>query len=191
MGVVNNLLVRSGGEVYVSAFTATIRLLVFLKLPTIGISQGLLPIAGYNYGSGRHDRVRAAVRAAFFSTAIYTFLALLIMRLFPPFLLRLFSSDPQLLSTGLEVVSICSWGLIGSCLYGVGSTFYQAIGKPGQALAINLSPSGIGVPMMLALEGLYGTSGVLVGYPGGFIGALIISMVVLALGVSKLEKQRT
>jgi putative MATE family efflux protein len=58
MIIVNNLLRTHGGTDAISAFGLTQRILMLFMMPIFGITQGLAPIIGYNYGAEKHRRVR-------------------------------------------------------------------------------------------------------------------------------------
>jgi putative MATE family efflux protein len=56
--IVNNLLRTNGGTDAISAFGLTQRILMLFMMPIFGVTQGLAPIIGYNYGAEKHHRVR-------------------------------------------------------------------------------------------------------------------------------------
>jgi Na+-driven multidrug efflux pump len=60
--IVNNLLRTYGGTDAISAFGLTQRILMLFMMPIFGITQGLAPIIGYNYGAEKHHRVYEVLR---------------------------------------------------------------------------------------------------------------------------------
>ncbi|MGI6031247.1 MAG: MATE family efflux transporter [Eubacteriales bacterium] len=60
--VFNNSLDIYGGKMYVSSMTILTACMQMASMPLQGLTQGAQPIIGYNYGAGRYDRVRTAVR---------------------------------------------------------------------------------------------------------------------------------
>jgi putative MATE family efflux protein len=62
MIIVNNLLRTHGGTNAISAFGLTQRILMLFMMPIFGITQGLAPIIGYNYGAKKQHRVRDVLR---------------------------------------------------------------------------------------------------------------------------------
>ena len=47
----------SGGETVVAVYAIISRMLMFALFPVIGITQGFIPIAAFNYGAKNYDRV--------------------------------------------------------------------------------------------------------------------------------------
>ena len=56
--LVNNILFVLGGESAITVYAIISRMLMFASFPIFGITQGFLPIAGYNYGAKNWERVR-------------------------------------------------------------------------------------------------------------------------------------
>lgn len=70
--IVNNLLGSYGGYLYISAYGVTNKLILFLMMPLLGTVQGLQPIAGYNFGAKKFDRVKRALGVTtLFSTVLH------------------------------------------------------------------------------------------------------------------------
>ncbi len=70
----NNILFNLGGETSVTAYAIVGRMLMFALFPIYGITQGFLPIAGYNYGAKNFERVRLTIITAL-NTSTYTAVA--------------------------------------------------------------------------------------------------------------------
>lgn len=62
--LVNNLLFNLGGESAVAVYAIISRLLMFSLFPILGITQGFVPIAAYNYGANNKKRVEHVIRTA-------------------------------------------------------------------------------------------------------------------------------
>ncbi|MDR2190796.1 MAG: hypothetical protein LBP53_06585 [Candidatus Peribacteria bacterium] len=56
--VINNLLRTHGGTSAISTFGMAQRILMFFMMPLFGVTQGLAPIIGYNYGAQQYYRVQ-------------------------------------------------------------------------------------------------------------------------------------
>src|SRR5690606_24217990 len=59
--LMNNILFNIGGEASVAAYGIIGRMLMFALFPVLGVTQGFLPIAGYNYGAHQFQRVRESI----------------------------------------------------------------------------------------------------------------------------------
>ena len=60
----NNILFDLGGEAMVAVYAIIGRMLMFALFPVFGVTQGFLPIAGYNYGAEKYRRVRESINTA-------------------------------------------------------------------------------------------------------------------------------
>ena len=60
----NNILFDLGGEAMVAVYAIIGRMLMFALFPVFWVTQGFLPIAGYNYGAHKYDRVKESINTA-------------------------------------------------------------------------------------------------------------------------------
>ena len=59
--ILNNAMIRYGGEISVSVYGIINRMMMLTNFPVIGITQGFIPIAGFNYGAQKWDRVKEVI----------------------------------------------------------------------------------------------------------------------------------
>src|SRR5699024_8444260 len=62
--LLNNILYNLGGASSVTVYAIIGRMLMFALFPVLGITQGFLPIAGFNYGANKYQRVRQTINTA-------------------------------------------------------------------------------------------------------------------------------
>ena len=62
--LMNNILFDLGGEASVTMYAIVGRMLMFALFPVLGVTQGFLPIAGFNYGAKKYSRVRESINTA-------------------------------------------------------------------------------------------------------------------------------
>ena len=62
--LMNNILFDLGGEESVTVYAIIARMLMFALFPVLGVTQGFLPIAGFNYGAAKYSRVRKSINTA-------------------------------------------------------------------------------------------------------------------------------
>lgn len=191
--LVNNALraqAASDAEVAIAAFGIVNRLLIFALLPLFGIAQGFQPIAGYNYGAGQFTRVRAVLmRAGLASTMIAGFFFILFM-IMPGALMRAFTTDPDLVVLGTEVVRIVVMvvPLVGFQV--VGATYFQALGKVGPAFFLSLSRQVVFlVPLMIILPPIFGVNGVWFSFPIADVLAAAVTFLWLRGSLRRLPRE--
>ena len=59
-----------GGEIAISVYGLATRMTMFALFPLIGIAQGFMPIAGYNFGAKKYERVSKVINTALTSGVI-------------------------------------------------------------------------------------------------------------------------
>lgn len=152
----------------VAAFAVVTRVMMFAFSFVLGINQGFQPVAGYNYGAQRYDRVR---QSYLFTMTLSTLLLLLISAagyLFAPAIIRLFrDEDPQLVAIGVQVLR---YQCLAFTAIGVPTTtnmLFQVIRMPIRSTLISIGRQGlfflpalILLPRFLGLQGLMLTQAV-------------------------------
>ena len=128
--VLNNRLMLYGNELSITVFAVYHRTAMFIFMPIYGIVQGMQPIAGYNYGAKKFDRVKHVIKLATIAGSSISLLGFVLLFFFPSLVIGIFTSDPRVLSLGTRGLRIMSivFPLIPAQM--VGSTTFQALGKP-------------------------------------------------------------
>jgi putative MATE family efflux protein len=97
-----NSILSAFGSLALAAIGITIRISDLAFMPIFGVSQGLLPIVGFNFGACLWNRLWRAVKLASGGLALFMAMALLILEIFAPNLIGIFSDDPELLAIDLS-----------------------------------------------------------------------------------------
>lgn len=179
--VLNNSLYSFGGELSLAAYGIVSRVLMFANFPVLGISQGFLPIVGFNFGAKKLDRVSDVTRLALNSATIIAGFLFLGVMIFTRPLAALFSNDPALLERAVPAIRMVflATPLLATSL--IGSAFFQAIGQARLAMILALSKQGfLLIPLLLILPHFMGIEGIWYSFPLADIGAAIISVRQLA-----------
>lgn len=164
-----------GGDLYVGIMTVTNSIREILILPVSGIGSGAQPVIGYNYGAEKYRRVLQGINFNAIVGAVYNFIAWMLIISFPRFWFGIFSSDPQLLEAGVEVLKIYFFGFVLMSLQFAGQAAFQALGDARHAIFFSLLRKAfIVVPLTLLLPRLgFGVYGVFMAEPiSNFIGGI-------------------
>lgn len=164
--ILNNSLVKYGGDIAVSAMGIVNSFIMFLIVPIFGINQGAQPIIGYNYGANQFKRVKKTLTLAIAAATVISIIGFLIVELFPKYCVMLFCRDNeellQLTSRALRIV-MALMPIVGYQM--VSSNYFQAVGKPKQAMFLSLSrqvifliPALLILPRFLQLDGVFWAS---------------------------------
>ncbi len=176
--VANNSLGYYGGDIAISVYGVIQRVLRFSIMPMFGIVQGFQPIASYNYGAHNYKRVIEVIKTSLKALIIYATAVIILVQLFPGPIIRLFNSDPELLSLGKKALRIVMimMPLIG--IQVISGSMYQALGKPKPALIVSMSRQTLFlIPLILILPGMFnlGLMGVYLAFPIADALAIILS----------------
>lgn len=162
----NNILFDLGGETSVTAYAIVGRMLMFALFPVYGITQGFLPIAGYNYGANKYDRVKEAISTALKYAVGLGILVFVVLMTFPEAITTLFTSDAEVLK---ETPTAMRWVFAVTPIVAIqliGAAYFQAIGKAVPALLLTLTRQGfIFIPLIFILPRFYGELGVWIAFP--------------------------
>ncbi|MCG8306569.1 MAG: MATE family efflux transporter [Cytophagales bacterium] len=173
--VLNHTLFNYAGEMGISIYGIVNRVMMFALFPIIGIVQGFLPIAGYNYGAKNTKRVKSSINVSIKYAIILATLILIIIISFSENVVTAFTSDSALIrdsSFALIYVFMMS-PLIAVQM--VGSGYFQAIGKALPALLLTMTKQGFFlIPLVLFMPKFYGLNGIWYSFPiADFLSALV------------------
>jgi len=184
--LMNNILYNYGGEVSVTAYAIVGRMMMFSLFPVYGITQGFLPIAGYNYGAKNFKRVKEVISLAIKHASFFATLVFLVLMIFPEQITKVFTSDIDVIK---ETPAAMRWVFLATPIIAIqliGAAYFQGIGKAKIGLILALLRQGIlFVPLILILPLFFGETGAWMSFPISDLLATIITGVVLIREVKK------
>lgn len=164
--MMNNTLFAYGGETAISVYGIISRVMMFANFPVLGVTQGFLPIAGYNYGAQHWKRLRSVIILSILagtSIALVTFACII---LFPSAISSLFSHEEDLLQQTAPAIMIVFLSQPLITIQLIDSAYYQAIGKALPALLLTLTKQVIFlIPLILILPQFWGLDGIWYAFP--------------------------
>lgn len=186
--VLNNSLFYYGGELAISTYGILNRIMMIVNFPVLGVTQGFLPIAGYNYGAQNWKRVQESIKAAILygtGVALIVFIAVMV---FTQALVGIFTSDELLLSQTPSAIKIALLATPLLCMQLIGAAYYQAIGKALPALLLTLTKQGFClIPLILILPPIFGIYGIWYAFPIADLLTAGIVMRYLQKGIKQLN----
>ena len=106
--VLNTVLQRYGGpglgDTLVTCATVVQSYLLVITMPLGGITLGTQPVISFNYGAGRPDRVRRAMRDIVFLCLCFVALMMVVTHTLSPLFVRLFTSDADLAARSVTYI---------------------------------------------------------------------------------------
>jgi len=168
LAVVANIFVNKiSGNYSDSAQAATSVVTRIMMLPSfamIGFGQGFQPVAGFNWGAKRYDRVKESFRFSCITGVIFTAVASVLIGIYAKQIILLFTDADT------EMVRIGSLCLITQCISMslsawviVVNMLYAALGKPVGAIFLGITRQGVCfIPVLFILPTFFGINGLAV-----------------------------
>lgn len=175
----------------VAAVSVVTRLFLLVFAVCLGVGQGMMPVAGYNYGSEKYDRVLSAYR---FSMLLATFLMLVIsipMMIFAPQLIGFFRNDREVIAIGTVALRAQSAVLVLHGLITCTILILQALGKSFSASLLASARQGVFfLPLIFLLPSYFGIESVIFVQPIAD-GLTFLFAIPFAVHATKHLKQKT
>ena len=135
--------------------------MIFMSF-VIGLSQGLQPIASFNYGAGKKGRVKEAYIKAVSIGAVLAVIAFLMFQFFPRQIISIFGDGSELYyQFAIRYFHVFLFFTFVNFMQPITSNFFTAIGKPkvGSFLALTrqilfLLPLILLFPLFLGIDGI-------------------------------------
>ena len=134
----NNVLSVTGGDIYISVMTIVSSVRQLVETPIHAMSEGSSPILSYNYGARRPIRVRKAGMVMGAMILAYSAVIWSIIILEPRPLIRIFSSDAQLIKDAVPALNQYFAAFIFMDLQYMGQTVFKSLNKKKQAIFFSM-----------------------------------------------------
>ena len=192
--VLNNQLLRYGGDMEIATFGMTNRFIFFFVMIVMGIQQGMQPIVGYNYGAQLYQRMlRAFKLAVYCATCVMSFL-FLFGEIWPEGFIRLFTHDEVLIAQSITPARIMLAVMFAIGFPMVTGNFYTSIGMAPKAIFLSLTrqvlfliPLIIGLPLLFESLGIAPIWGVWWSWPISDSLSVITAMIVFNRDMRKFK----
>ena len=186
MIVLNYSLYTYGGEISIAVFGIINRVMMFALSPVLGVSQGFLPVAGFNIGAKKNDRVKETIKKSIYFGSILGTLVFIGIVIFKEQIIWIFTNDATLLEKTPDAMLVVFLVTPIVTMQLIGSAYFQAAGKAMPALLLTLLKQGIFlIPLAYFLPIYYGIDGVWWSFPIADTLATIITVLVLKREVYK------
>ena len=136
--VVVYVISRRFGAAAQAGFGIGFRIVQSAFLPIVALGFAVAPVAGQNFGAKKGERVRAVFKTAA-SIAAVTMLTLGVgIYLAAPLLVRLFSSDPEVIHVGVDYLHVVTINFVASGITFVSASMFQGMGNTLPSLATSV-----------------------------------------------------
>ena len=177
---INKGLKEYDGDLAIGAYGIVNRLVFICVMIVMGITQGMQPIAGYNYGAQQFDRVTWVLKLSIYGATAMTTLTFLVGELLPDVAVRLFTTDEGLISRAAEGfrIVVLFFPIVGFQM--VTSNFFQSIGMANKAIFLSLTRQLLFLlPCLIILPTFMGAAGIWWSMPISDLTASLVAGVLL------------
>ncbi len=131
--------IRDFGSAAQAGFGIGTRLMQSIFLPAMAIAFATAPIAGQNYGAKQYARVRETLRFAALVSVVLMLVLTLLCQWRPEWLVRGFTSEPDVIAVASDFLRLISWNFAASGLIFTCSGIFQGLGHTWPALGSTAS----------------------------------------------------
>ena len=159
----------------------------------IGISQGVQPIIGFNFGAGKNDRVKEAYIMAIKWNFVVSVIGFCLFQFFPQYIIALFGNGDELyFEFAVLFMRTFLFMVIVNGVQVLSSNFFTAIGKAMNGLLLSLTRQVFFlIPLLLILPLFLGIFGVLLAGPIADFIAFVVSAALVRREFKRLSKTKT
>lgn len=187
---VNKGLQEYGGDLSLGAYGIANRMAFIFVMITMGINQGMQPIAGYNFGAQRMDRLMQVLKYSIIAATVVTTTGFLVAELVPTLCARLFTSDATLIgmsATAIRIIMV-TFPIVGFQM--VTTNFFQSIGKAKISMFLSLSRQMLFLlPLLITLPLWFGVDGIWWAMPISDTIAALVTLVLMATYMKKFRSK--
>lgn len=188
--LINNSMVHYGSDLAVGAYGIANKVAFIFVMINMGVNQGMQPIAGYNYGAMRYDRLMKVVKYSIIAATAIMTTGFIIAMTIPGPCARLFTTDPTLIdlsAKGIRYIMV-AFPVVGYQM--VVSNFFQSIGKAKISIVLSLSRQLlILLPLLLILPTMFGINGVWFSMPVSDTLSAIMAAWIMIVHMRRFKKQ--
>ncbi len=161
----------------VSVYGAYFKLQNFIFMPVFGLTNGMIPIVGYNFGARKRKRIVKTIKLGVIVSVAIMFAGTILFQIMPENLLLIFNADSEMLEIGTPALRIISTSFMFAGVSIVFSAVFQAMGKAVYSLLISITRQLLVIlPVAYIMSKLFGLSFVWTAFPIAEFIALIMSI---------------
>lgn len=180
-----------GSDIPLGASGIVMKVNAIVLAVIIGITQGMQPIVGFNYGAKKYSRVRAVYKLAIACELMITVVGLLTFEIFPRQVLLIFGKDESRLYYEFAVIFMRTFLMLLplSGIQMISSNFFSAIGKPLKGALLSLTRQVFFlIPLVLILPVFFGIRGIMYAAPCADLMAFLVVMFFILKEMNRMKQ---
>ena len=149
------------GDMAIASYGIANRVIFVFIMVILGVTQGMQPFVGYNFGARRYDRVKETLKQTIMWALAVTFTGFALCEGIPELISRAFTTDTTLIANAAKGMRISSMFIMLAGVQMVATNFFQSVGKVNKAIFLSLTRQVLFlIPLLLILPTFMGEDGV-------------------------------
>ncbi len=155
----------------------------------IGLSQGMQPIASFNYGAQNYRRTKEAYLKALLYGTVVSCIAFVLFRVFPRQIISIFGKgSEEYVLFAVRYFKIYLMFIFLNNVQPLSSNFFSSIGKPKTGLFLSLTRQILFLlPLIIIFPRIWGIDGIMYAGPIADLMAFVVSTVLIIRELSRPE----
>lgn len=186
---INQQLRVYGGNVAIEAYTISNTLLMIIIMIMVGLTQGMQPIVGYNYGAKKFDRVKETLIYTIKVGVIIGSIGLLLVMFLPNIFVEPFNPSPELAKASVKAIRTITLMLPFVGFQLVVTNFFQCIGMAAKSIFLSLTRQFLFlIPSLFILPTFWGLNGVWYSMPTSDFLSTLLTGILFFLQLRQFKK---
>lgn len=163
-----------------ASFGVVMTLRHLMMTPVIGLSMGMQPLVGYNYGADKYARVRNIFKVSLLTSFLLILIPYSVLEIFSRPVVELFGAEGDAIELGVYTLRRYMLLMPLGGLAAMFSHFFQGTGQAKRALAVTaVRQFVLATPLMLVLPFLLGYDGIVFAAPLSEVGGMLFGVYVI------------
>ena len=168
------------GDMAIASYGIANRVIFIFVMVVLGVTQGMQPIVGYNFGARRYDRVKETLKQTMMWAAAVTFVGFALCEGIPELISRAFTTDATRIANASKGMRISAMFLVLAGVQMVATNFFQSIGRVNKSIFLSLTRQVLFlIPLLLILPQYIGENGVWLSIPIADLISGILAIILL------------
>ena len=156
----------------------------------MGLTQGVLPLVGYNFAAGNYERMKKTIFFTFGVTISFSVLCTFVYRTFPEPIIKFFINEPETVAAGTKLLPTLAIAVVFCAMTYLMNTIFQATGRKFYSLLTSMMRKGIfDIPLMFLFKKYLDETGIVIATPTAEILSIFVSAFLLFKFLKSLKKQ--
>ena len=155
----------------------------------MGLTQGVLPLIGYNFAAGNYSRMKKAIAFTFGITISFSVICTFVYRSFPGAIMKFFIDEPETVEAGTKLLPTLAIAVVFCAMTYLMNTIFQATGRKFYSLLTSMMRKGIfDIPLMFIFKRYLDETGIVIATPTAEILSIFVSAFLLFKFLKSLKK---